>query len=56
MEQIPDLLLDDEGKLITKLFRFDCNVMIRVKADTEEQAKELIKNGFYHDFEIREVK
>ena len=56
MEQIPDLQLNDEGKSVTKLYRFDCEVMIRVKADNFEQAGELLKNGFYHDFEIREVK
>ena len=53
---IADLQLNEGGKFVAKLYRFNCEVMIRVKADNLEQAKELLKNGFYHDFEIREVK
>jgi len=53
-EQIPDLILNDEGKIIKRLYRFERKVKFRVDADTEEQAKELLKNGFIFDYEIIE--
>ena len=53
-EQIPDILLNDGGNVIKRLYRFERKVKFRVDADTEEQAKELLKNGFIFDYEIME--
>ena len=55
INQIPDLLLDDEGKLVAKLYRFECKFIVRVKALNLEQAKEHLENGFYSDWKLIEV-